>query len=119
MLKQIFAKRLATTKKIYSQACSLIQSYNFIYIHIVRCIIYTEGNVYKKILNVTIPEDIAKRFDKIPNKSKFISEAIKEKLDKLEAQKLKELLSKSYKAVKEEDKIVSEEWESVTLEGLN
>jgi len=60
-----------------------------------------------------------KRFDKIPKKRKCIAEAIKEKLDKLEAQKLKELLSKSYKAVKEEDKIVSEEWESVTLEGLN
>jgi len=60
-----------------------------------------------------------KRFDKIPKKRKFIAEAIKEKLDKLEAQKLKELLSKSYKSVKEEDKIVGEEWENVTLEGWN
>jgi metal-responsive CopG/Arc/MetJ family transcriptional regulator len=72
-----------------------------------------------KRLNITIPEDIARRFDKIPNKSKFIAEAIKEKLDELEAQKLKELLTEGYKAVKEEDKIVSEEWENVTLEGWN
>jgi metal-responsive CopG/Arc/MetJ family transcriptional regulator len=72
-----------------------------------------------KRLNITIPEDIARRFDKIPNKSKFIAEAIKEKLDELGAQKLKELLTKSYKAVKEEDKIVSEEWENVTLERWN
>ncbi|MGE4547670.1 MAG: hypothetical protein AB7E28_07860 [Desulfurella sp.] len=68
-------------------------------------------------LNITIPEDIVKKLDKISNKSRFIAEAVKEKLDELEMQELERLLIEGYKAVKEEDRAVNKEWEEITLEG--
>lgn len=68
-------------------------------------------------LNITIPEDIAKKLDKVSNKSRFIAEAVKEKLDELEMQELEGLLIEGYKAVKEEDRAVNKEWEEITLEG--
>jgi len=68
-------------------------------------------------LNITIPEDIAKKLNKISNKSKFIAEAVNEKLDELENEELMRILAEGYKAVKEEDKAVNKEWEKITLEG--
>jgi len=70
-------------------------------------------------LNITIPEDIARKLNKIPNKSKFIAEAVNEKLDELENEELMRILAEGYKAVKEEDKAVNKEWEKITLEGWN
>lgn len=70
-----------------------------------------------KRLNITIPEDIAKKLNKISNKSKFIAEAVKEKLEKLEMQELEKILAEGYEAVKEEDKKVNDDWEKITLEG--
>jgi metal-responsive CopG/Arc/MetJ family transcriptional regulator len=68
-------------------------------------------------LYITITEDIAKRLDNVRNKSKFISDAVREKLEKLEKEKLEKLLEEGYKAVKEEDKKINDEWEKITLEG--
>jgi len=70
-------------------------------------------------LNITIPEDIAKKLNKISNKSKFIAEAVNEKLDELENEELMRILAEGYKAAKEEDKAVNKEWEKITLEGWN
>jgi len=70
-----------------------------------------------KRLNITIPEEIAKKLNKISNKSKFIAEAVKEKLEKLEMQQLEKILVEGYEAVKEEDKKVNDDWEKITLEG--
>lgn len=70
-----------------------------------------------KRLNITIPEEIAKKLNKISNKSKFIAEAVKEKLEKLEIQQLEKILAEGYEAVKEEDKKVNDDWEKITLEG--
>ena len=68
-------------------------------------------------LNITIPESIAKKMDKIPNKSRFIAEAVEERLRKMEKEKLDKLLTEGYKATKEEDTLVNKEWEKATLEG--
>ena len=70
-------------------------------------------------LNITIPEDIAKKLDKISNKSKFIAEAVNEKLHEMENEELMRILAEGYKATKEEDKAVNKEWEKITLEGWN
>jgi len=70
-----------------------------------------------KRLNITIPEEIAKKLNKISNKSKFIAEAVKEKLEKLEMQELEKILAEGYEAIKEEDKKVNDDWEKITLEG--
>ena len=69
-----------------------------------------------KRLNITLPEEIIEEIKNIPNKSRFITQALKEKLERTKREKLDELLIEGYKATKEEDKRIDKEWEKVTLE---
>ncbi|MBA3062057.1 hypothetical protein KJ813_08185 [bacterium] len=70
-----------------------------------------------KRLNITLPEEIAQEIKDIPNKSGFISEAVKEKLERINKEKLDKLLIEGYKATRKEDKEINQEWEKITLEG--
>ncbi|HCL90757.1 MAG TPA: hypothetical protein DHW70_05510 [Candidatus Atribacteria bacterium] len=70
-----------------------------------------------KRLNITLPEEIAQKIKYIPNKSGFISEAVKEKLERIDKEKLDKLLIEGYKATRKEDKGINQEWEKITLEG--
>jgi len=69
-----------------------------------------------KRLNITLPEKIAQELKCIPNKSGFISEAVKEKLDRINKEKLDKLLIEGYKENRKEDKGIEQEWEKITLE---
>ncbi|MGB8952229.1 MAG: hypothetical protein WCC06_06145 [Candidatus Aminicenantales bacterium] len=69
-----------------------------------------------KRLNITLPEDLVKEMKKISNKSRYIALAVKEKLEKEKKQKLDLLLIDGYKATRDEDKKLNEEWEDATLE---
>ena len=69
-----------------------------------------------KRLNITLPEEIAQELKYIPNKSSFISEAVKEKLERINKEKLDKLLIEGYKATRKEDKEINQEWEKITLE---
>jgi len=73
--------------------------------------------MYMKRLNITLPEEIAQEIKYIPNKSDFISEAVKEKLERINKEKLDKLLIEGYKATRKEDKEINQEWEKITLEG--
>jgi metal-responsive CopG/Arc/MetJ family transcriptional regulator len=73
--------------------------------------------MYMKRLNITLPEEIAQEIKDIPNKSGFISEAVKEKLERINKEKLDQLLIEGYKATRKEDKEINQEWEKITLEG--
>ena len=64
-----------------------------------------------KRLNITLPEDLIKKMKNLPNKSHFIAEALKEKLE------LDRKLIEGYKATRKEDKKINEDWEKITLEG--
>ena len=70
-----------------------------------------------KRLNITIPDDVASAISCFPNKSKFITEAIEEKLGKIKREKLKKALIEGYKNSYDEDKELNEEWEKITMEG--
>ena len=70
-----------------------------------------------KRLNITVPEELAKELDKIPNKSKFISETLQKELKALKLKKLNSLLIESYKKANDEDHLINTEWENITLEG--
>ncbi|GAG64889.1 unnamed protein product [marine sediment metagenome] len=70
-----------------------------------------------KRLNITLPEDLIKKMGNLPNKSHFIAEALKEKLERIKREKLDRRLIEGYKSTKEEDKKINEEWEKITLEG--
>jgi metal-responsive CopG/Arc/MetJ family transcriptional regulator len=73
--------------------------------------------MYMKRFNITLPEEIALEIKYIPNKSGFISEAVKEKLDRINKEKLDKLLIEGYKATRKEDKEINQKWEKITLEG--
>jgi len=73
--------------------------------------------IYLKRLNITLPEEIAQEIKDIPNKSGFISEAVKEKLDRINKEKLDKLLIEGYKATRREDREINQDWEKITLEG--
>jgi metal-responsive CopG/Arc/MetJ family transcriptional regulator len=68
-------------------------------------------------LNITLPEEIVRNIEEIPNKSRFIAEALKEKLERLKRENLDRLLMEGYKATKEEDKQIAKDWDKITLEG--
>ena len=73
--------------------------------------------MHLKRLNITLPEEIAQDIKYIPNKSGFIAVAIKEKLDRINKEKLDKLLIEGYKATRKEDKEINQEWEKITMEG--
>ncbi len=70
-----------------------------------------------KRLNITLPEELTREIENISNKSRFIAEALKEKLTRIKKEKMNKLLAEGYKATKEEDKKINEEWENISLEG--
>ena len=70
-----------------------------------------------KRLNITLPEEIVQEIKYIPNKSSFISEAVKEKIERINKEKLDKLLIEGYKATSKEDKELNQEWGKITLEG--
>jgi len=70
-----------------------------------------------KRLNITLPEELYREIESIPNKSRLIAEALKEKLEREKKKRLDELLIEGYQATKEEDSKLNEEWEKITLEG--
>ena len=69
-----------------------------------------------KRLNITLPDEVIREIKDLPNKSRFIAEALKEKLERIEREKLDRLLVEGYKATKEEEKRIDKEWEKITLE---
>lgn len=70
-----------------------------------------------KRLNITLPQDLTEEIKDLPNKSRFIAVALKEKLERIKKEELDRKLIEGYKATKEEDKKINEEWEKITLEG--
>lgn len=69
-----------------------------------------------KRLNITLPEELYEELKNIPNKSHFIAEVVKDRLEREKKEKLDKLLIEGYKATKEEDKEINQEWENITLE---
>ncbi|MCL4376780.1 MAG: hypothetical protein M1475_01575 [Actinobacteria bacterium] len=70
-----------------------------------------------KRLNITLPERVAEAIEVYQNKSKFITEAIIEKIEKDKKEKLDTLLIDGYKNEYSSDKKINQEWENITLEG--
>lgn len=70
----------------------------------------------KKRLNITLPEKIAEAIAPFNNKSKFIAEALAEKIERDKKRKLDSLLVEGYKKEYKTDKSINKEWEKITLE---
>jgi len=71
-------------------------------------------------LNITIPEDLAHKLNKMVGarkKSQFISEALKEKIEKIQNEEIQKALEEGYKSRKNESLLIAKDFESVDLEG--
>ena len=58
-------------------------------------------------VNITLPLDIAEMLKNVKNKSSFIAEAIRERIEREEKANLIKELSEGYKVRKKEDKEIS------------
>lgn len=67
-------------------------------------------------LNITLPDEIAKKLAGRQNKSRFIAEVLKEKFDQENRNKLDRLLIEGYKSTSSEDRNINDEWEKASLE---
>ena len=71
-------------------------------------------------MNITVPEELAQQLDKLigpRKKSRFIAEALKERIERIQNEELQEILEEGYKVRKQESQSIAEEFESADLEG--
>lgn len=67
-------------------------------------------------LNITLPEEIAKRIAGKRNKSRFIAIALEEKLERERKEKIEKLLLEGYKATSKEDAKLQNDWGKTDVE---
>jgi len=67
-------------------------------------------------LNITLPDEIARKLVNKHNKSRFIAIALEEKLERERKKKIENLLLEGYRAISKEDAKVQTNWEKAGLE---
>lgn len=71
-------------------------------------------------LNITLPEELAQQLDKLVGprkKSRFITETLRQRIEKIQNEEVQKLLEEGYKARKEEGLAMAKEFEPIDLEG--
>lgn len=71
-------------------------------------------------LNITLPEDLAHQLDRLVGprkKSRFITEALRQRIEKMKNDQIQKLLKEGYKARKAESLAITKEFEPSDLEG--
>ena len=71
-------------------------------------------------LNITLPEDLVVELNQIIGprcKSRFIASTIRDRLNVLRAERLREKLAEGYRARNQESSNLTKEFEAVDLEG--
>jgi metal-responsive CopG/Arc/MetJ family transcriptional regulator len=71
-------------------------------------------------LNITLPAELVHELERLSEprqKSQFIAEALKQKIEKLRHEELQKNLEEGYKARKQESHSIAKGFESVDLEG--
>ena len=69
-------------------------------------------------MNITLPEDVGRILAKVPNKSAYIAEAIKEKKRVEDKAKMRTQLAVAYQKAAEEDYDTYKEWEDTLKDGI-
>ena len=67
-------------------------------------------------LNITLPEDIARRLRSKPNKSQFIAEVLRERFEQEERERLKRLLIEGYRQRAREVEEIEKDWGPIEVE---
>ena len=71
-------------------------------------------------LNITLPEDLAHQLDRLVGprkKSRFIAEALRQRIEKMKNDQIQKLLKEGYKARKAESLATTKEFNPTDLEG--
>jgi len=71
-------------------------------------------------MNITIPDELAEQIDKLTlprRRSQFIAEASKQRIERMQNERLQKSLEEGYKARKAESHPMAKEFEVVNLEG--
>jgi len=71
-------------------------------------------------MNITLPEELAQQLGKLigpRKKSHFITETLKEKIERIQNEELQKMLEEGYKVRKQESQSITQEFESADLEG--
>lgn len=68
-------------------------------------------------MNITMPEIVAKQMSRVPNKSRFIAEAVREKLERMKGSKLEQELIEGYQNVVREDQELNRDWDVTITDG--
>ncbi len=70
-------------------------------------------------VNITLPLEVAEMLKNVKNKSSFIAEAIRERVEREEKANLIKELSEGYKVRKKEDKELSLDWDTTSGDGID
>ena len=70
-------------------------------------------------INITLPLEIAEMLKNVKNKSSFISEAIRERIERENRTNLIRELSEGYKIRKKEEKEISLDWDTTSGDGID
>ncbi|VVB88809.1 Uncharacterised protein [uncultured archaeon] len=70
-------------------------------------------------VNITLPLEVAEMLKNVKNKSSFITEAIRERVEREKKANLIKELSEGYKVRKKEDKELSLEWDITSGDGID
>ena len=71
-------------------------------------------------LNITLPENLAHQLDKLVGprkKSRFITETLRQHIEKIQNEQIQKLLEEGYKDRKAENLAITKEFEPIDLEG--
>ena len=69
-------------------------------------------------MNITLPAELGNALKHVKNKSVFITEAIRERLEKEQREQFTLELQEGYTATLEEDRELVQEWDSTSGDGL-
>jgi len=70
-------------------------------------------------MNITLPSEIAELLKSVKNKSNFIAEAVKERIEREERNQLIKELKEGYRIRKSEDNLLALEWDMTTGDGID
>jgi metal-responsive CopG/Arc/MetJ family transcriptional regulator len=73
-------------------------------------------------LNITLPENLAHQLDRLVGprkKSRFITETLRQRIDKIQNEQMQKLLEEGYKERRAESLAITKEFEPIDLEGWN
>ena len=70
-------------------------------------------------MNITLPVEIAEMLKNVKNKSSFIAEAIRERIEMEEKIHLVKELAEGYKVRKSEDEQLALEWDTASGDGID